>query len=205
MTNRIFKTLKSRLPAGARPESIATIDAVAASIAAFKQSADKIAQDARFSAVGKTDALAALRKSTVEQGRLAELRSVYRSKSENIRGEQEAMRRTALNRPDSADIGAMLRRELRDGEMRAMLRSLPPGERLSALADPEIARAVASSMSALLSGIPPEVHVALVEKLTGEAIAAKFGDRAAQFAADAEEIEAVTGAIEVAVGLIERE
>jgi hypothetical protein len=204
MTNRIFQTLKSRLPSSARPESIATIDAVAASIAAFKDSADRIAKDARFSAVGKTDALAALRKSTVEQGRLAELRSAYRTKSENIRGEQQAMRRTALNGPDSADVAASLRRELRDGEVRSMLRSLSPGERLSALADPEIARAVAGS-TPLLSGIPPEVHVALVEKLTGEAIAAKFGDRAAQVAADAEELEAVTGAIEVAVGLIERE
>ena len=204
MTNRIFQTLKSRLPSSARPESIATIDAVAASIAASKDSADRIAKDARFSAVGKTDALAALRKSTVEQGRLAELRSAYRTKSENIRGEQEAMRRTALNGPDSADVAASLRRELRDGEVRSMLRSLSPGERLSALADPEIARAVAGS-TPLLSGIPPEVHVALVEKLTGEAIAAKFGDRAAQVAADAEELEAVTGAIEVAVGLIERE
>ena len=204
MTNRIFQTLKSRLPSSARPESIATIDAVAASIAAFKDSADRIAKDARFSAVGKTDALAALRKSTVEQGRLAELRSAYRTKSENIRGEQQAMRRTALNGPDSADVAASLRRELRDGEVRSMLRSLSPGERLSALADPEIARAVASSTS-LLSGIPPEVHVALVEKLTGEAVAAKFGDRVAQLAAVAEEIEAVTAAIEVAVGLIERE
>ena len=109
-----------------------------------------------------------------------------------------------MNGPDNADIGATLRRELRDGEVRAMLRSLPPGERLKGLADPEVARAVAGS-TPLLSGIPPEVHPALVDKLTGEAVVAKFGDRAKQFAADAEELEAVTGAIEVAVGLIERE
>ena len=203
MSARIFQTLKSRLPAGARTESIATVDAVAAAFAAFKKSADAIAKDARYTDAGKGEALAALRKSTVEQGRLAELRSAYRTKSENIRGEQANMRLSALGRL-AVDPVEALRREIKDGEVRALLRSLPPGERLSALADPEIARAVASSTS-LLSGIPPEVHVALVEKLTGEAVAAKFGDRAAQFAADAEEIEAVTAAIEVAVGLIERE
>ena len=114
------------------------------------------------------------------------------------------MRRTALNGPDNADIGATMRRELRDGEMRAMLRSLPPGERLKALADPDVARAVAGS-TPLLSGIPPEVHANLVSDLTDRAIAVRFGERAKQFAADAEEVEAVAAAIEVGVGLIERE
>ena len=41
MTNRIFQTLKSRLPDGARAESLATVDAVAAAVAGFKKGADQ--------------------------------------------------------------------------------------------------------------------------------------------------------------------
>jgi hypothetical protein len=203
MARRIFETLKSRLPAGARADSRAAIEAAAAAVTAFKASADKIATDARYTAVGKRDALAELRKSTLEAGQLTDLRSTFTARLQNVRGEQANMRLSALGRLDVDPVEA-LRSEIKDGEVRSLLRSLTPGERLSALADPEIARAAASS-TPLLSGIPPEVHVALVEKLTGEAVAAKFGDRAAQFAADAEEIEAVAGAIDVAVGLVERE
>ena len=79
-----------------------------------------------------------------------------------------------------------------------------PGERLRALDDPEIAKAVASS-TPLFSGIPPGVHTALVDRITGEAMAEKFGEHAAQYAADVEELEAVTSAIDVAVGIVERE
>ncbi len=115
------------------------------------------------------------------------------------------MRRTALNGPDSADIGATLRREMRDGEMRALLRGMPLHERLAAVqSDPDVARAAAGS-SPMLSGLPTDVHQTVVSDLTDRAVAAKFGDRAKQFAADAEEVEAVAGAIDVAVGLVERE
>ena len=203
MTDRIFQTLKSRLPSGARAESRAAIDALAAAVTAFKSSAEMIAADGRYTDLGKRDALAALRKSTLESGQLAGLRSTYATRMKNIKGEQANMRLSALGRLDVDPVQAM-RREIRDSEARALLRSLTPGERLKALDDPEIALAVASS-TPLLSGVPPEVHTALVEKLTDGAITAKYGDRARQCAADTEELEAVAGAIEVAVGLVERE
>lgn len=204
MTKRIFETLKSRLPDGARAESKLAVDAIAEAVTGFKTGAAKIAADGRYTAAGKREELAELRKAALTDGPVAGLKSTYARKLDNLRGEQDAMRRTALNGPDSADIGSTLRRELRDGEVRAMLRSLPPGERLKALADPDVARAVAGS-TPLLSGIPPEVHANLVADLTDMAISEKFGERAKQFAADAEEVEAVLAGIDLAVGLIERE
>lgn len=203
MTDRIFQTLKSRLPSGARPDSRSAIDAASAAVTAFKASAEKIATDGRYTDLGKRDALTALRKSTLETGQLAELRSSFATRLQNIKGEQANIRLHALGRSADDPVEAM-RREIRDGEARSLLRSLSLGDRLKALADPEIAKAAASS-TPLLSGIPADVHSSLVEGLTDQAISAKFGDRAAQFAADAEELEAVSSAIEVAVGLVERE
>jgi hypothetical protein len=43
MTNRIFQTLKSRLPDGARAESKDAVDAIAEAVAGFKNGAAKIA------------------------------------------------------------------------------------------------------------------------------------------------------------------
>lgn len=205
MTNRIFATLKSRLPDGARGESKQTVDTLAEAVAGFKKGATQIAADGRFTAAGKREALAELRKAALTTGPLATLKSTYDRKLQTFRGEQDAMRRAALNGPDNADIGATLRREMRDGEVRSMLRSLQPGERLKALADPDVARAVAGSSTPLLSGIPPEVHAQLVADLTDRAISEKFGERAKQVAVDIGEVEAVSSAIDVAVGLVERE
>jgi hypothetical protein len=204
MTNRIFATLKSRLPDGARAESQQAIDAIASAVDGVKTASARIGADDRFTDVGKREALAELRKAALTDGPLANLRSTYARKLENLRGEQAMMRRTALNGPDSADIGVTVRKELRDGEMRAFLRGLPLGDRLKAIADPEVARAVAGS-APVLSGIPPEVHANLVSDLTDSAIADKFGERAKQIAADVGEVEAVAAAIEVGVGLVERE
>jgi hypothetical protein len=145
-----------------------------------------------------------LRKAALTDGPLAGLKSTYDRKLQTLRGEREAMRRTALNGPESADVGATLRRELRDGELRAFLRGLPLGERLKAIADPEVALAVAGS-TPLLSGIPPEIHATLVSELTDRAIADRFGERATQTAADVDEVEAVASAIKLAEGIVERE
>ena len=53
MTVRIFQTLKSRLPSSARAESLATIDAVAASVVTFKTEAARIVKDARIAPSGR--------------------------------------------------------------------------------------------------------------------------------------------------------
>ncbi len=139
-------------------------------VAGFKKGTTQIAADGRYTAAGKREALAELRKAALADGPLAALRLTYDRKLQTLRGEQDAMRRAALNGPDNADIGATLRREMRDGEVRSVLRNLPPGERLKALADPDIARAVAGSSTALLSGNPPEIHAQLVADLTDRAI-----------------------------------
>jgi hypothetical protein len=200
---RIFATLESRLPAGATEDSRNAVKAIGEMVAAFKKGADAIAKDARYSEVGKRDAIAGLKKSATETGPLAEMRADYARRAGNIAADQDNMRRRALGVTDIDPVAAM-RREMRDAETRSLLRGIPLAERLKAALDPEIARSVASS-TPLLSGLPPDVHKTIVEDLTDKAIAAKFGERAAEFAAAAEELEAISSAIQLAADMIERE
>ena len=207
MTNRIFATLKSRLPDGARAESKDAVDAIASVVAeSFKKGAGQIATDGRYTDGGKRDALAALRKSTLEAGRLAELRSSYAAKLANISGEQDAMRRTALNGPDGADVGATLRREMRDSEMRALLRGMPLHERLAAVqSDSDVARGrrrfvanvirAAKGRSSKPSSPTSPIAPSRPNLATGPSSLPPTPRR----------LKRSPGAIDVAVGLVERE
>lgn len=204
MTKRIFLTLKSRLPEGARAESRESIDALADALATFRKGASAIDADARFTPAGKLERLAELKKSTMTAGPLADLRSNYARRLEALKGEQSSMRARALGRNEDDPVAA-LRQEVRDGEIRALVRSLPVHERLAAVqADPAVAKAVIGAPP-LLSGLPPDVHATLLDDLTSKAVAERFGDRAAQIGDDISELEHVVSATQLACDLVERE
>jgi hypothetical protein len=202
MTKRIFETLKSRLPDGARAESRQAIDALAEAVAAFKTRAASIAKDGRYTVEGKAGKLGDLRKATLT-GPLGALKDDYARKTGVIKAELAAMRRQALGGVD-ADPVAALRGEMQDAEVRSLLREMTVAERLAAVnSDANIARA-ALTAAPMLSAMPADLHATLLADLTDQAIAAKFGDRATQFSADAEEIEAVASAIQLAADMVAR-
>ena len=129
MTARIFQTLKSRLP----PARALKVSPPLTPLRRWSRASKKAPPRSMWTAATRTPANATRSPHYANRRwRRGGWPSFGRARAKlaNIRGEQDAMRRTALNGPDGADVGAALRREMRDSEIRALLRGMPLHERL---------------------------------------------------------------------------
>ena len=184
----------SRIPASAAPRHKETIETAIALANGFEAKAREIGKDARYSALGRTEAI----KSHLEQGpkaHLAQLKASVEGELTAIRGEMAAMVPKA---PDKGDLFG----EMQRAEIRTYLRSLPEAERtrVALTSTDETVRAAILFSPAALSGLKDEVR----QQVANAYLAATHGPRLAELEKAESVALEVAAAIEVASGFMNR-
>ena len=184
----------SRLPATAAPRHKEAIETAIALANGFEAKAREIGKDARYSALGRTEAI----KSHLEQGpkaHLAQLKASVEGELTAIRGEMAAMVPKA---PDKGDLFG----EMQRAEIRTYLRSLPEAERtrVALTSTDETVRAAILFSPAALSGLKDEVR----QQVANAYLAATHGPRLAELEKAESVALEVAAAIEVASGFMNR-
>ena len=178
----------SRIPASAAPRHKETIETAIALANGFEAKAREIGKDARYSALGRTEAI----KSHLEQGpkaHLAQLKASVEGDLNAIRGEMAA---TVPKAPDKGDLFG----EMQRAEIRTYLRSLPEAERIrvALTSTDETVRAAILFSPAALSGLRDEVR----QQVEASYLETVHGSRLAELAKAENALLEVAAAIEVA-------